>query len=122
MNMTKIADFWRAMFYFTSTMTMGIVLYLLVVVWQPLWTSGFEDFGNISKAIGHLDETAKPAAQMAPHMLEQITQMNQSVHNMDQNINQMRMVMAYQMGAMNAEIGQMNSRMSPMGMMMPFNW
>lgn len=121
MNMAKVADFWRAMFYFTSTVTMGIILYLLVVVWQPLWTGGFEDFGNISKAIGHLDETAKPAAQMAPHMLEQITQMNQAVQNMDQNINQMRMVMAYQMGAMNWQMDQINTRLSPMGMM-PFNW
>jgi hypothetical protein len=121
MNMTKIADFWRAMFYFTATVTMGIILYLLIVVWQPLWTGGFTDFGNISAAIGHLDETAKPAAQMAPEMLKQIIQMNQSVHDMDQNMIQMRLVMAYQMGAMNDEINQMNTRMSPLGMM-PFNW
>lgn len=121
MDMKKFADFWRGMFYLTSTITMGIILYLLVIVWQPLWTGGFKDFGTISDAIGHLDATTKPAVEMVPNMLGQMTLMNQNMQQMNQNIEQMKVVMTYQMGAMNYEINQMNDRLSPAGMM-PFNW
>ncbi|MDD5392196.1 MAG: hypothetical protein PHE17_04180 [Thiothrix sp.] len=121
MDMKKFADFWRGMFYLFSTVTMGIVLYLMVVVWQPLWTAGFADFGNISQAIGHLDETTKPASDMAPRMLEQMTLMNQNMQLMNQNVAQMRFIMGYQMGSINHQMDQMNDKFSPFGMM-PFNW
>lgn len=135
MSMSKFADFWRAMFYCTSTVTMGVLLYLLVVVWQPLWTGGFKDFGSISEAIAHLDATTKPTAEIAPLMLEQMKIMNQnmqsiqhsvqtmeqSVQNMDMNMYHMRVVMGYQMGSMSNQMGKINNRFSPWGMM-PFNW
>jgi hypothetical protein len=121
MEMKKFADFWRGMFYLTSTVMMGIVLYLVVIVWQPLWTGGFQDFGTISEAIGHLDATAKPAVEMVPSMLEQMTLMNQNMLLMNQNMEQMKVIMSYQMTSMNYQIDRMNDKFSPSGMM-PFNW
>jgi hypothetical protein len=128
MELKKFADFWRGMLYLTSTITMGIVLYLLMVVWQPLWTGGFQDFGTISEAIGHLDATTKPAVEMVPNMLEQMTlmnqnmqQMNQNMLLMNQNIEQMKVIMSYQMGSMNYQIDRINNKFSPAGMI-PFNW
>lgn len=147
--MKKFADFWRGMFFLVSTVTVGIVLYLLVVVWQPLWTGGFDDFNKISAAIERLDQTTKPATALVPDMLAQMTEMNHNmrlmqatIHNMDQsiehldtsiqsmdqnmkrmdiNIAQMKDVMTYQMGLMNYQVDKMNDKMSPMGMM-PYNW
>lgn len=147
--MAKFADFWRAMFYMVSTVGVSVLLYLVIVVWQPLWTLGFEDFGKISGAIENLDETTKPAVELVPEMLGQMKQMNQqigtmsnsvqgmqgSVHGMsenlqhmdvsmnelDSNVYQMRMIMAQQMTTMNYQMGRMNRKFSPMGMM-PFNW
>ncbi len=149
MDMKKFADFWRGMFFLISSIAMGILLYLLVVVWQPLWTGGFTDFNKISGAIERLDATTKPAANLVPDMLEQMTQMNENmrmmqntIHNMDQsvshldtsiqrmdqnmahmdtNIAQMKDVMTYQMSLMNYQVDKMKDKMSPMGMM-PFNW
>lgn len=149
MDMKKFADLWRGMFYMLATVTLGVILYLLVVVWQPLWTGGFQDFNTISAAIGRLDATTKPAAELVPNMLEQMTQMNQnmkamqvtiqsmdqsvghldaSIQRMDQNmahmdtnIAQMKDVMTYQMTLMNYQVDKMKDKMSPMGMM-PFNW
>ena len=128
---------------------MGVLLYLLVIVWQPLWSSGFEDFGKISQAIENLDATTKPAVGLVPQILSEMQHMNQhmgtmetsikamdqnigqmdkSIQRMDQNmaqmdknIAQMRDVMTYQMGLMNYQVDRMSDKMSPMGMM-PFNW
>lgn len=147
--MTKFADFWRGIFYMASTLVLAVLLYLLVVVWQPLWTVGFEDFGKISGAIERLDETTKPATELVPAMLgqmqlmnEQIAEMNRnlqamkgSVHAMggnlqhmdvsmqelDANVYQMRMIMGQQMVIMNYQMDRMNDKFTPPGMM-PFNW
>ena len=147
--MKKFADFWRGIFYLTSTVVMGVLLYLLVIVWQPLWSSGFKDFGKISQAIENLDATTKPAVGLVPQILSEMQHMNQhmgtmetsikamdqnigqmdkSIQRMDQNmaqmdknIAQMRDVMTYQMGLMNYQVDRMSDKMSPMGMM-PFNW
>ncbi|MEZ5534020.1 MAG: hypothetical protein R3F02_00210 [Thiolinea sp.] len=147
--MTRFADFWRGMFYMTATIVLGVVLYLLVVVWQPLWTLGFEDFGKISGAIERLDETTKPAAELVPQMLGQMQVMNKQIGEMsdsvramkgsvsdmslnlqhmdvsmqalDTNMYYMRGIMGQQMGIMNYQMDKMNDKFTPMGMM-PFNW
>ena len=66
MDMKTFTEFWKGMFFFVSTLTLAVFLYLVVIVWQPLWTEGFRNFGDISKAIIRLDRTAKPAAHTAP--------------------------------------------------------
>jgi len=68
MTMRTFMEFWKGMFFFVSTLTVPVIFYLVVVKWQPLWTAGFKDFGDISAAIMHLDKTAKPVAEMAPLM------------------------------------------------------
>ena len=138
MGMKTFTEFWEGMFFFVSTVTLSVFLYLVVIVWQPLWTEGFINFGDISKAIMRLDRTAKPVAEMAPLMLgemdqmryllmkmqqsmEIIEEMNPSVKEMTYSMNRMTRVMDQRMGTMNYEMDRMGDKLSPPGMM-PFNW
>ena len=138
MDMKTFTQFWKGMFFFMSTVTLSVFLFLVVVVWQPLWTEGFRNFGDISKAISRLDRTAKPVAEMAPLMLGEMDQMrltmvkiqqsmeileeiNPSVKEMSYTMNRMNWVMSQRMGAMTEEMDQMGDKFSPRGMM-PFNW
>jgi hypothetical protein len=138
MDMKTFAEFWKGMFFFVSTVTLSVLLYLVVIVWQPLWTDGFRDFGDISQAIIRLDRTAKPVAEMAPLMLgemdemrktmvkmqlsmENIEEINPSVKEMTYTMNRMTWVIEQRMGIMTNEIDRMGDRFSPSGMM-PFNW
>jgi hypothetical protein len=126
------------MFFFVSTMTLSVFLYLVVIVWQPLWTEGFRNFGDISKAITRLDRTAKPVAEMAPLMLgemdemrismmkmqqsmETIEEMNPSIKEMSYTMRRMTQVVDQRMGSMNYEMDRMGDKFSPAGVM-PFNW
>jgi len=138
MDMKTFTEFWKGMFFFVSTLTLSVFLYLVVFVWQPLWTDGFRNFGDISKAIMRLDRTAKPVAEMAPLMLgemdemrktmvkmqqsmEIIEEMNPSVKEMTYSMNRMTWVIEQRMGMMTNEMDRMGDRFSPSGMM-PFNW
>jgi len=138
MDMKTFAEFWKGMFFFVSTVTLSVLLYLVVIVWQPLWTDGFRNFGDISQAIIRLDRTAKPVAEMAPLMLgemdemrqtmvkmqlsmENIEEINPSVKEMTHTMNRMTWVIEQRMGIMTNEIDRMGDRFSPSGMM-PFNW
>ena len=126
------------MFFFISTVTLSAFLYLVVVEWQPLWTEGFRNFGDISKAISRLDRTAKPVGQMAPMILgemdemriimvkmqqsmETLEEMTPSVKNMTHSMNRMTWVIEQRMGMMTNEMDRMGDRFSPSGMM-PFSW
>jgi len=138
MKMRTFTEFWKGMFFFVSTLTLSVFLYLVVIVWQPLWTEGFRNFGDISKAISRLDRTAKPVAEMAPLMLgemdemrktmvkmqqsmEIFEEMNPSVKEMTYSMNRMTWVIEQRMGMMTNEMDRMGDRFSPSGMM-PFNW
>jgi hypothetical protein len=132
MTMRTFVEFWRGMFFLVSTLTVSVIFYLVVVKWQPLWTEGFKDFGHISEAIMHLDETAKPVAEMAPLMrksmfkmqqsMETIEEINPNVKEMTYTINRMTWVMDQRMGMMNNGMDRVGDKLSPPGMMMPFNW
>jgi hypothetical protein len=62
MDAKTFTEFWKEMFFFVSTLTLSVVLYLVVFVWQPLWVEGFRNFGDMSQAISRLDRMAKPVA------------------------------------------------------------
>ena len=130
MGMKTFTEFWEGMFFFVSTVTLSVFLYLVVIVWQPLWTEGFRNFGDISKAIMRLDRTAKPVAEMAPLMLgemdqmryllmkmqqsmEIIEEMNPSVKEMTYSMNRMTRVMDQRMGSMNYEMDRMGNKLPP---------
>ena len=138
MDMKTFAEFWKGMFFFISTLTLCVLLYLVVIVWQPLWTDGFRNFGDISKAITRLDRTAKPVAEMAPLMLGEMDEMRKTMFNMQQSMetieemnpsvkemtyimNRMTWVIEQRMGMMTNEMDRMGDRFSPSGMM-PFSW
>ncbi len=139
MDMHKFYEFWKGMFFFVSTLFVGTMLYLVVFKWQPLWTEGFEDFSQISKAILHLDKTARPVSEMAPLMLGEMDAMrmslleiegsmktmeeiNPTVQQIHHSMNRMTWVVDQRMGHMVGEVDHMSDRMNPAGMMMPFNW
>lgn len=138
MDMKTFTEFWKGMFFFVSTVSVCVVLYLVVIIWQPLWTDGFTHFGDISKSITRLDRTARPVAEMAPLMLGEMDQMresmvkmqqsmetmeqiNPSVKEMNLTMNHMTWVIERRMGAMNSEMNRMGDNLSPSGMM-PYNW
>jgi hypothetical protein len=127
------------MFFLVATLTVSAVFYLLVFKWQPIWTEGFRDFGHISEAIMHLDETAQPVAEMAPLMLGEMDAMrismlniqrsmqtieaiNPNVQEMIHSMNRMSWLMDQRMGVMNNQMDRVGDKLSPPGMMMPFNW
>ena len=139
MTMRTFVEFWKGMFFFVSTLMVSVIFYLVVVKWQPLWTEGFRDFGDISEAIMHLDRTAKPVAEMAPLMLGEmdamrnsmmemqrsmktIEKINPNVKEMTYTINRMTWVMDQRMGMMNNGMDRVGDKLSPPGMLMPFNW
>jgi hypothetical protein len=139
MRMKTFAEFWTGMFFCVSTATVSVFLYLVLTKWQPLWTEGFRDFGDISDAIMHLDETAQPVAEMAPLMLVEMDEMRKSMQEMQRSIarierinpnvtemtrtmNRMTWVMDQRMGAMNNRVERVGDKLSPPGMMLPFNW
>ena len=139
MNMKTFTEFWKGMFFLVATLTLSVIFYLVVVKWQPLWTDGFRNFGNISNAIMHLDETARPVAEMAPLMLGEMDEMRKSMRRMQQSIqsieeinpnvremtrtmNRMTWVMDQRMGMMNNGMDRVGDKLSPPGMMLPFNW
>lgn len=138
MDMKTFTEFWKGMFFFVSTLALSVLLYLVVITWQPLWTEGFRNFGDISKAISRLDRTAKPVAEMAPLILgemdemrqtmakmqqsmETMEELNPSVKEMNHTMNRMTWVIEQRMGLMTNEMDRMGDRFSPAGMM-PFNW
>ena len=137
-DMKSFTEFWKAMFFFVSTLTLSVFLYLVVFEWQPLWTDGFKNFGSISKAIIRLDRTARPVADITPMILGELDQMRStmmlmqqsmktmedldpSVKEMTHAMNNMSWIIDNRMGTMNREVDRMGDRMSPSGMM-PFNW
>ncbi|MEE9342174.1 MAG: hypothetical protein V3V12_00910 [Gammaproteobacteria bacterium] len=138
MNTTQYAEFFRGTFYLSATITTCVLLYLVVKVWQPIWTHGFDNFDDISYAIGRLDKTAKPVAEMAPLILGEMDAMRNSMYEMqrsmknmesitqtvsmmNQSVDKMAWVLENRMGAMAGEMNQINDRMSP-ATMLPFNW
>ena len=90
--MEKFACFWRGMFYLISSVSLVVVVSMFIFVWQPIWTSGFKDFHTISKAIDKLDETIKPASDIAPQLLVQITDMNRSMSDIQQSMHTMQQI------------------------------
>ena len=86
MTTRTFMEFWKGMFFLISTLTVSVLFYLVVVKWQPLWTEGFKDSGHTSEAIMHLDETAKPVAEMAPLMLGEMDAMRNSMLKMQQSM------------------------------------
>ncbi len=124
----KFSEIAKGIFFLVSSVSVIIVLLMFIFVWQPIWVKGFNDFHTISYAISKLDQTAKPASDVAPLMLTEISKMNKTINNMDStmlrvntSMEQMTMVLQNQMGRMNYEVDRMGDKMSPMGMM-PFNW
>ena len=148
----RFADISRGLFFVLATLSMIVVMIMFIRVWQPIWESGFKDFHTISRAIDNLNETAKPASETVPLMLEQMTQMNQSMQEMKmvmldmrvsmQNLEQMTPEIKHMDGSierMNASLDTMtitlSTQMSRMSYligkiknkfspkgMMPFNW
>lgn len=79
MQLSKFADLWKGIFFLVSSVSLIIVVMMFIFIWQPLWTAGFNDFHTVSTAIEKLDKTAKPASEVVPLMLVQMTEMNKAI-------------------------------------------
>lgn len=138
-NLKAFADFGKGMFFLVSTAGVSVLFYLVVAKWQPLWTEGFRDFGNISTAIMHLGSTARPVAEMAPLILAEMDAMRQSMLNMERSmenieeinpnvtdmtytVNRRTWLIDRRIGMMNNQMDRVGDKLSPPGMMLPFNW
>jgi len=82
----RFADIARGLFFLLGAISIVIVMFMFILVWQPIWQSGFKDFHTISEAIDNLNKTAKPATEVAPLMLVEIEKMNLSVEKMEQTL------------------------------------
>jgi len=70
------------LFFVISSLSLVTLVSMFIWVWQPIWSDGFNDFHTISNAIDKLDNTAKPATDTIPSMLNEMTQMNKSMKDM----------------------------------------
>jgi len=125
--MESFANFWKGIFFLTSSISLVVVISMFVLVWQPIWSAGFKDFHRISKAIDQLDETVKPASDIAPQLLVQITQMNQSMRDIQTSMQDMERIHASMqemqasmqtLESMNPNIVKMSDTMSYMTLVM----
>jgi len=128
MNTKRFAYLSAGVFFFASSVSLVILMLMFIFVWQPIWTEGFKDFHTISGAITKLNETAKPASELAPEMLVEIKKITTSMNKIEINMNRinysvdnMGRSMSGQLQMMNYEVDQMGDKFSPFGMM-PFNW
>jgi len=141
----KFSDLSKGLFFLVSSISLVIVMLMFVFIWQPIWSAGFKDFHTITNAINELNQTAKPASETVPLMLEQMEEMNKSISDMkltmhtmrdsmnnleeitphlkkmNSSIENMTIVLSTQMGQMTFLIDKMESKFSPSGMM-PYNW
>ncbi|MEE9321115.1 MAG: hypothetical protein V3U76_11760 [Granulosicoccus sp.] len=81
MQAARFADLSKAIFYLVASVSLIVLVLVFVFVWQPIWTTGFKDFHTISDAIAELDDTARPASEVAPLLLDEIRTMNVSLGN-----------------------------------------
>lgn len=128
MNTKMFAYLSVGVFFFASSISLTILMLMFIFVWQPIWTAGFKDFHTISGAIAKLNETAKPASELAPEMLIEIKKITESMvhietsmNSMNYTVDHMGQAMTGQMHKMNYEVDKMGDKLSPFGMM-PFNW
>ena len=83
MQAKNFASLSIGLFFLVSSISLATLMIMFVFVWQPIWTEGFKDFHAISDAIGKLNETAKPSAEIAPDMLNEIIRMRKSMSHME---------------------------------------
>jgi|GEM_PF-5362087 len=128
MNTKKFAYLSIGVFFIASSISLAILMWMFIFVWQPIWTEGFKDFHTISGEITKLNETAKPTSQIAPEMLGEMKKITESmVHietsmiRMNNTVDQVGQAITGQMHIMNSEVDDMGDKLSPFGMM-PFNW
>lgn len=86
MRARKFASWCIGLFFLVSSISLGILMVMFIFVWQPIWSDGFKDFHNISDAIGKLNETARPSAEIAPLLLSEIKKINRSMNHMEETM------------------------------------
>lgn len=109
-NTKSFANFWMGTFFLLSSISLFILMMMFIFVWQPIWTEGFEDFHTVSEAIDQLDQTAKPASDAVPLMLQEMSQMNKNMYQMNTTL--------YEMHKMNNTMYEMHNIMQSMGVSM----
>jgi len=89
----RFASISIGLFFLVSTISIVVFMFFLITRWQPIWSTGFDDFHTISDAIGALDETAQPTSEAVPLMLAEMVQMNRNMAEMQAIMRQMNQSM-----------------------------
>ena len=102
----NFANFWMGSFFLISSVALFIIMMMFILVWQPIWSEGFEDFHTISNAIDQLNKTAEPASEAVPLMLAEMKNMNKNMYQMNTTL--------LQMNRMNNTLSEMQTIMQGM--------
>lgn len=97
----SFAEFWMGIFFMLSSFALLILMTMFILVWQPIWTEGFEDFHTISNAIDKLNKTAQPASRTIPLMLVEMEKINKGMHQMNLTMHQMNKMNSTMFGMQN---------------------
>ena len=88
-NSKSFANFAIGLFFIVSSLSLVIIVFMFIFVWQPIWAKGFNDFHMVSNAINRLDDTSKPAMDTIPEMLSEMKKMNTSMKGMAESVETM---------------------------------
>ncbi len=113
MQTAKFADLAKGFFYLVAGLSLVLMMLMFAFIWQPIWTAGFKDFHTISGAISELNETSRPTAEVAPLLLAEFRNMNDSLDHIEAEmlaIEQMRIILAG-MGESIESLEQLNPSM-----------
>jgi hypothetical protein len=128
LNITKFKELMIGIFYLTATLILLSGSFVMYTQWQDLWSEGFSDFKNISEAIVDLKDSTKPISNIAPHVLTEMTAMNEkialmqvSVQRMESSVTGLNMSVYNMSHTVPNQMHDMENQMSPWNMMSPFN-
>lgn len=128
LNITKFKELMIGIFYLTATLILLSGSFVMYTQWQDLWSEGFSDFKDISEAIVDLKDSTKPISTIAPHVLTEMTGMNEkialmqvSVQRMEYSVTGLNMSVYNMSHTVPNQMHDMENQMSPWNMMSPFN-
>ncbi len=113
MQPTRFVDLSKGVFYLVAALSLVVMMFMFLTVWQPVWVKGFRDFHTISGAISELNKTIKPGSDVAPLLLGEFKTMNTSLDHIEasmQAIEEMRTTMA-NMSVSIAQLEEINPNM-----------
>lgn len=128
LNITKFKELMTGIFFLTATLILLSGSFVMYTQWQDLWSEGFRDFKAISEAIVDLKDSTIPISTIAPHVLTEMTSMNEKITHMQTAVQGMESsvyginLSVYDIShTVPHQMHDMENKLSPWGMATPFN-